>query len=104
MPIHVGVVSLELQIPGARSLKDKRRAVKSLIDRVHRRFRVSIAETDYHDLHQRSEISIAVITHDGGELERILDGLRSIAEEVPDALLLRWEPRHLRDETPETGS
>lgn len=95
MAIHVGVVSLELHIPGARSLKDKRRAVRSLIERMHRRFRVSVAETDYHDLHQRAEVSLALVAADGGELERLLDGLRGLAEQTSDAILLRWQPRLL---------
>jgi len=98
MGIHVGVVSLELHVPGARSLKDKRRAVRSLIERMHRRFRVSVAETGYHDLHQRAEVSLAVVAADGGELERLLDGLRGLAEETPDAVLLRWQPRLLGEE------
>jgi uncharacterized protein YlxP (DUF503 family) len=33
--------------------------VKGMIERIHQRFRVSIAETDFHDLHQRSEIAVA---------------------------------------------
>ena len=55
----VGVSIFELHLPAAQSLKQKRKVIKSLIDRVHHRFRVSIAETDFHDLHQRCEISIA---------------------------------------------
>jgi len=98
MAIHVGVVSLELHVPGARSLKDKRRAVRSLIERMHRRFRVSVAETGYHDLHQRAEVSLAVVAADGGELERLLDGLRGLAEETSEALLLRWQPRLLGED------
>jgi hypothetical protein len=98
MPIHVGVVSLELHVPGARGLKDKRRAVRSLIDRMHRRYRVSVAETGYQDLHQRAEVTLAVVASDGGELERLLDGLRGIAEENAEGVLLRWEPRILDEQ------
>jgi uncharacterized protein YlxP (DUF503 family) len=99
MPIHLGVVSLELHVPGARGLKDKRRAVRSLIDRMHRRYRVSVAETGYQDLHQRAEVNLAVVASDGGELERLLDNLRGIAEDNPEAVLMRWEPRILDEET-----
>jgi uncharacterized protein YlxP (DUF503 family) len=98
MGIHVGVVSLELHVPGARGLKDKRRAVRSLVERMHRRFRVSVAETGYHDLHQRAEVSLAVVAADGGELEHLLDELRALAEDTPDAVLLRWQPRLLGEE------
>lgn len=95
MAVHVGVASLELHIPAARSLKDKRRVVRSLIDRLHSRYRVSVAETDFHDLHQRAEVSVALVSHDAGELEHLFDALHAVAEEVPDALLLRWEQREL---------
>ena len=61
MPLHVGVIRLELHIPGARSLKDKRRAVKSLVDRMHHRYRVSVAETDLQDLSRRAELGLAVV-------------------------------------------
>lgn len=40
----VGILQLELEIPGAESLKDKRRVVRSLKDRLHREHLVSIAE------------------------------------------------------------
>ncbi|MGB6993115.1 MAG: DUF503 domain-containing protein, partial [Thermoanaerobaculia bacterium] len=57
----VAVSVFELHIPAGRSLKDKRRVVKALKDRIYRRYRVSIAETDHHDLHQRAEIAIAAV-------------------------------------------
>ena len=58
----VGVTVFELHLPASRSLKDKRRVVKSLIDRVHQRYRLSVAETGFHDLHQRAEIAVAAVT------------------------------------------
>ena len=64
----VGISVFELHLPTSRSLKDKRRVVKSLIERVHQRYRLSIAETDFHDLHQRAEIAIAAVSA-GGESE-----------------------------------
>jgi hypothetical protein len=91
MGLHVGVVRLELYVPGARGLKDKRRAVKSLVDRMHKRFRISVAETDLHELHQRAEIGLAVVTASGAELERLLDQLRRLAEDSTDAVVSCWE-------------
>jgi uncharacterized protein YlxP (DUF503 family) len=91
MAIHVGVVRLELHIPGARSLKEKRRAVKSLVDRMHHRYRVSVAETDLHDLHQRAEVGLAVVAGARGELDHLLDDLRRLAEDSSEALLTSWE-------------
>ena len=92
----VGISIFELHLPSSRSLKDKRRVVKSLIDRVHQRYRVSIAETDLHDLHQRAEIAVAVVAA-GGEMEmdRMMEEMRNLVESDPEVYLTRWDPQIL---------
>jgi uncharacterized protein YlxP (DUF503 family) len=97
MPMTVGVSSFELHIPSSRSLKDKRRVVKSLIERIHQRFRVSIAETDFHDLHQRAEISMAVVTNGEAEMESLLEEVRSMVDSVPELYLTKWDPQILEE-------
>ncbi len=62
------------------------------MDRIHSRYRVSIAETDHHDLHQRAQIGIAVVHRNGHELERLLEGIRRTIDRVPEASLLAWRP------------
>ena len=57
----VGVSVFELHLPASRSLKEKRRVVKSFVERLHERLRVSVAETGFHDLHQRAEIGVAAV-------------------------------------------
>ena len=94
------VVSLsifELHLPAARSLKQKRKVVKSLIERVHRRFRVSIAETDHHDLHQRSEIAIAAIARSATQGQRLMDSIRDLIDSEPEAILTHWDPQLLEE-------
>jgi uncharacterized protein YlxP (DUF503 family) len=91
----VGIVSFELHLPESRSLKDKRRVLKSLIDRVFQRYRVSIAETAFHDLHQRAEVSIAAVTGKEVEMETLLENVRSLVENVHEAYLTRWDPQLL---------
>lgn len=91
----VGVSVFELHVPASRGLKEKRKVVKSLIDRIHQRFRVSIAETDHHDLHQRAEISVAAIGQSYADGERILDAVRELVESEPQAMLLSWEAQVL---------
>lgn len=92
----VGISVFELHLPACRSLKGKRKVVKGLIDRVHHRFRVSIAETGFHDLHQRSEITIAIVSQSEYELDRIMDEIRAVIDATePEAFLTRWEPQTL---------
>ncbi|HXO20479.1 MAG TPA: DUF503 domain-containing protein [Thermoanaerobaculia bacterium] len=95
MPMTVGISSFELHLPSCRSLKDKRRVVKSLVDRIHRRYRVSVAETDFHDLLQRAEISLAAVANGEGEIARMMDELRGLVDGVDEAYLTRWEPQIL---------
>ena len=56
--IIVGVARLVLHIPEARSLKEKRSAVRSLIEKLKSRHRVLVLEIDHQDLHQRAELSV----------------------------------------------
>jgi uncharacterized protein len=68
----VAVVTWELHLVGCQSLKDKRRVVKSLKDRLHQRFNVSVAETDHHDLWQRSELACCVVARDRRQASSVL--------------------------------
>ncbi len=96
MPMVVLVTVVELHLPAARSLKEKRRVVKSLIERIHARYRVSVAETGFHDLHQRCEIAIAAVHQSPSHVEHLMDTLRSLFDEQPEALVVRWEPEFFR--------
>jgi len=88
----VAVSVFELHIPAGRSLKEKRRVIKSLTERLHQRYRVSVAETDHHDLHQRAQIAVAAVHRSRHEVERLMDRIREHVDEVPGAMLTTWEP------------
>ena len=60
----IGVLQLALTIPEAMSLKDKRRAIKGLKDRLRSRHNVSVAEVDGLDEHRRSTVAISMISND----------------------------------------
>jgi uncharacterized protein len=70
--VVVGVVTWELHLNGCRSLKDKRRVLKSLKDRLHRQYNISVAETNYHDRWQRAELSGCVVSTERRHAESIL--------------------------------
>lgn len=59
----IGVCTLELHIPEAASLKDKRSILKSLLSRLHQQFNVSAAEVDQNDLWQSAVIGMAVVSN-----------------------------------------
>ena len=97
--MYVGYGALELHLPHARDLKAKRRVVRGLIDRLHARLRISVAETAHHDLQQRASIGVALVSRDLAELERMLDEIGRLADEEAEAVLLDWRPEIVHEET-----
>lgn len=80
----VGVLRVRLAIFGALSLKDKRRVVKSIKDRVGNRHNVSISEVDDLDHRQAATLGVAMVSNEArfveSALARIVDELRSHPE------------------------
>lgn len=70
MPI--GLLTLEIHIPDARSLKDKRQVLRSLKDRLRRHFNVAVAELDHQDTWQRSLVGVVALSADEKHLEESL--------------------------------
>lgn len=88
----VAVLRVELFIPGSTSLKDKRAVLRSLKDRLAKKFNISIAETDYQDKWQRAQIGIAQVGSDYGFLEQCMTKIFNILDnqneyEVTDHLV-----------------
>ncbi|MHC4954097.1 MAG: DUF503 domain-containing protein [Planctomycetota bacterium] len=78
--MFVGVLQVDLSLEKARSLKDKRQVVKSILDRVRSRFNVSAAEVDFLDLHQRAGLAFTAVSRDSayvrGQMDTLLDHLK----------------------------
>ena len=72
--------SWDLSLPECRSLKDKRRVVKSLKDRIRGRFNVSVAETAYPDVWTRAQLSAVLVTTDGALADSVLAKLDHFIE------------------------
>src|SRR6195952_888811 len=85
--MFVGVARLVLQIPGARSLKDRRRVVKGLKDRVRAKFPVSIAEIGDLERHQVATLGVSVVSNDSARCSEVLSHVASLAGGAHDALV-----------------
>lgn len=92
------MVICEMHLPAARSLKEKRRVVKSLTERVRSRFRISVAETGYHDLHQRVQLAMALIDVRPTRLEQTVEKIRRLADGYGEATVVRWDVELLEAE------
>ena len=80
----ISLLTIELMIPWARSLKDKRRAVRGLKDRRRARFNASVAEVAYQDKWQRAIIAVCIIGSDKRQLESNMSKVRQLCEEAQD--------------------
>lgn len=80
----VGVMQAEIAIPWSRSLKDKRRVVRSLRDALHRHHMVSVSEVEDHEILTRASLGVAIVGVSGGAigatLDRVLERIRSVPE------------------------
>ena len=85
--MFVGVARFVLQIPGARSLKDRRRVVKSFKDRVRARLPVSVAEIGDLERYQVATLGVAVVAGEANRCREVLSHAKSMAGTIADALL-----------------
>lgn len=79
----IGICTIEIIFPGARSLKDKRHDLRSVLDRLRRRHNVSVSEVAHQDLWQRSGLAVAAVSTSRQSLESTF---QTILEEIDAAL------------------
>jgi uncharacterized protein YlxP (DUF503 family) len=76
----VGTLEVRLLVREARTLKDKRQVVKSIVDKLRQNFNVSVAEIDAQDKHQLAVLGTAQVGHEAyavrTTLEKIAESLR----------------------------
>ena len=78
----VGLVKITLRLHDCKSLKEKRRVVKSMIGRIRNRFNVSAAEVGANDIWKRAEIGFALMGNAGPLVNAKLDKLLNLAHDI----------------------
>lgn len=71
----VGILRLQVEIPGNRSLKGKRGALRPLISTLSREFGVSVAEVADQDLWQRATVGVCVVSGERRQADRVLQAV-----------------------------
>ena len=89
--IIVGVARAELSLPGARGLKDKRRLVKSLVERAQHRFRVAAAEVDHQDTWTRAAVAFACISTSTRHAHQVLSQIERFVGGQGEIVLVDFE-------------
>jgi len=85
--MFIGVLRLVFQIPGAASLKDRRRVVKSFKDRVRARFPVSVAEVGDLSRWQVATLGVAIVSGEAARCSEVMSAVARAAEHANDAVL-----------------
>jgi uncharacterized protein YlxP (DUF503 family) len=90
--IIVGLCTVEFDLPGVITIKDKRSIIKSLLARLHNQFNISAAEVDYQDVLQASVIAFTTVTNDTRHANSTISTvLNWIEANYPDALIVNQE-------------
>jgi len=102
--VIVAVAMFELHIEYSESLKEKRMVVRSIRDRLRRRFNVSCNEVAFHDLHQRARLALSFIADRNDNADSLLDRIQQFVEANANAVLIGWTSEKLDfDEEAELG-
>lgn len=77
----VGVGWVDLMIPEAHSLKDKRKVVRSVVDRVRSKFSASVAEVGDQEMWGTARIGFSIVSNDTRVVNSLLDRITDLIED-----------------------
>lgn len=84
--MYVAYGYADLHLPYSHSLKEKRGIVHGVSDRIRKRFNISLAEVDHHDLWQRCRLGFSAVSHDMATLELIINAIRETLDSYTDEM------------------
>ena len=83
----IGILQVELTVQWSQSLKDKRRVVSSLKDRLHREHQVAVAEVGALDNRRTAILGLTVASNSVPHCQRMLDGILNKIRATRDCVL-----------------
>ena len=90
----VGLLLVELHVPGAHSLKEKRMVLRRIKDRL-KKFNVAVSEVEHQDLWQRAELAVVTVSSDQQHADRELAAVADEIDRVEPGLITRTEVEFL---------
>ena len=87
----IGVLTVELFLGEANSLKEKRRVIKSIIDRIKSRFNVSVAEVGEQDTWQRCILGVSFISCEQAHVHQVLSAVVRFIEAHGTVLITDYQ-------------
>jgi uncharacterized protein YlxP (DUF503 family) len=95
--MQIGLLTLEIHISEAQSLKDKRQVLRSLKDRLRAHFNVAVAELEHQELWQRSKVGVVSISGDSKHLEESCAAIAAESERLLGRDLVSQEIDYFED-------
>ena len=86
--LFTGTLTADLLLGDVHSLKGKRALVRPIVAELRRRFAVAAAEVGDQDLHRRTQLGVATVAGDAGQVTDVLDACERLLAERPEATLL----------------
>jgi len=80
--VPVGLLTLELHLADAQSLKDKRQVLRSLKERLRANFNVAVAELEFEDTWQRSVVGVVTLSNEEQHVEEALQRVLAEADRI----------------------
>ncbi|KZB93230.1 hypothetical protein A2U94_00995 [Bacillus sp. VT 712] len=80
----IGLVECECLIYNAASLKDKRAVLQRILMRLKQKYNVSVSETDFQDVWQRTKISIVAVSSSRVATEQELQKAIALMDSFPE--------------------
>ena len=84
----IGVLTLEIHVGDAHSLKDKRHVVRGLKDRLRARHNVAVAEIEGQDSWQRAVVAAVTVSSDHVHAEKVLASVENLAADILGSMLV----------------
>jgi len=91
----IGCLVLEIYLPYSHSLKEKRKRLKGILDRLKTRHNVTVSELDFQDKWQRSRIGMVTLNSQKSIIEKTLNQIVRDIEETIDGEILKADISYL---------
>jgi uncharacterized protein len=85
--VIIGILTVELEIAGADSLKEKRKVLNRVKERVRNKFNVSISEIEGHDLWNYAVLGVVIATNEQKFANQVLCKVVDLVEQIRDCEL-----------------
>lgn len=89
--MRIGVLRIYFQILDARSLKEKRKVLRPLKDRLMSQFNVSVAEIGSNDKWQLGELGVVTAGNESRFVESVVEKVKNFVELSPGVRIIEYD-------------